>query len=376
MDATRKESLVALGLVLTLAAAPVTYAQAQYEGLDKDYLALERSQNEANAQAGPRSVPSRILPVPSTVSPRLATLISAPYGFPKWTANHPENASQWRAIVEEEAAKTIAALPKLRSELGVSIERTSIDEVPAFILTPREISTENANHVLLYVHGGGFVYNPGEAGTVEATLMAAFGGFRVISVDYRMAPDFPFPAALDDVTKVYANLVQQHGAKRIAVFGTSAGGNLTLGLILRAKAAGLPLPAAIAPGTPWSDLTETGGGDTMQTLEWVDSTLVSYRGYISRSARLYANGHDLADPLISPLRGDFSAFPPTILTSGTRDLFLSQTVLTHRKLRQAGVDARLQVFEGMSHAQYIDAQAPEALEVYREIATFFKQHLE
>jgi acetyl esterase/lipase len=149
---------------------------------------------------------------------------------------------------------------------------------------------------------------------------------------------------------------------------------MTLAMILRAKAEGLALPAAIAPGTPWSDLTET--GDTYKTNEWIDNVLVSYSGYLSHAALLYANGHDLKNPQLSPIYGDFTGFPPAILTSGTRDLFLSLTVLTHRKLRRAGVEAELQVFEGMSHAQYnFDAFAPETKETFGEIARFLDKHL-
>ena len=162
--------------------------------------------------------------------------------------------------------------------------------------------------------------------------------------------------------------------RNMAIFGTSTGGGMTLAMILRAKQEGLPLPAAIAPGTPWSDLTEA--GDTYKTNEWIDNVLVSYNGYLSRAALLYANGHDLKDPQLSPIYGDFSGFPPAILTSGTRDLFLSLTVLTHRKLRRAGVEAELQVFEGMSHAQYnFDPYAPETKETFSEIARFFDKHL-
>ena len=103
---------------------------------------------------------------------------------------------------------------------------------------------------------------------------------------------------------------------------------------------------------------------------------MSYNGYLSRAAQLYANGHDLRDPQLSPIYGDFHGFPPAILTSGTRDLFLSNTVLTHRKLREAGVDAVLQEFEGMSHAQYLfDPYAPETKEAFTEIARFFAAHL-
>jgi acetyl esterase/lipase len=256
----------------------------------------------------------------------------------------------------------------------VSSEPTTIAGVKAFLLQPRNLPAGNTGRVLLHQHGGGYVFGPGEAGTREALLLAAYGGFKVVSVDYRMPPDAPFPAALDDAVAVYRALLNSTDAKRIGVFGTSTGGGLTLALVLRAKAEGLELPGAIAPGTPWSDLTQT--GDSYFTNEFVDNLLVSWKGWISHAAALYANGHDLRDPYLSPIYGDFAGFPPTILTTGTRDLFLSNTVRTHRKLRQAGVEAVLQVFEGQSHAQYyVDPSAPETIDYHREITRFFDDHL-
>jgi acetyl esterase/lipase len=254
------------------------------------------------------------------------------------------------------------------------METSTIGGVQVFILTPKEIPPANRNRLLINVHGGGYVYNPGEAGTGEATLMAAYGGFKVMSIDYRMPPDYPYPAAMDDAMAVWKEVVKTQNPRNMAIFGTSTGGGMTLAMILRAKQEGLPLPAAIATGTPWSDLTET--GDSYKTNEWVDNVLVSYDGYLRHAAELYANGHDLKDPQLSPIYGDFTGFPPDILTSGTRDLFLSLTVLTHRKLRRAGVDADLQVFEGMSHAQYLFTPfAPETKEAFTEIARFFDKHL-
>ena len=173
--------------------------------------------------------------------------------------------------------------------------------------------------------------------------MAAYGGYRVISIDYRMPPDAPYPAAMDDVTSAWRALVAQTDPRRIAVEGTSTGGGMTLALMLRAKAEGLPLPGAIAPGSPWSDMTST--GDSYKTNEWIDNVVVSYDGYLSRLARLYAHGHDLKDPQLSPVYGDLHGLPPTILTSGTRDLFLSNTVRVQRKLREAGIEADLEMMK-------------------------------
>ena len=366
-------ALISLALSIALAPSAMGQNAGPHDDLDSGFAALEASQNVANAQSGPRAVPGRSIPVPNTVSPELSADIAAPYRIPNWNAN-PNSADEWKELVAGLAARGAAGQPAIREKLGVTMESTTIAGVKAFILTPKVIPPANRNRLLVHVHGGGYVYNPGEAGTQEATLMAAYGGFKVISIDYRMPPDDPYPAAMDDAMAVWKAAVKMQKPGNMAIFGTSTGGGMTLAMILRAKQEQLPLPAAIAPGSPWSDLTET--GDTYKTNEWLDNVIVSYGGYLNRAAKLYANGHDLKDPQLSPIYGDFHGFPPAILTSGTRDLFLSLTVLTHRKLRQAGVEADLQVFEGMSHAQYLfDPYAPETKEVFTEIATFFDKHL-
>ena len=169
-----------------------------------------------------------------------------------------------------------SARREVREKLGITMEPTVIGGVDAFILSPKEMPPANRNRLLVHVHGGGYVYNPGEAGTGEAALMAGYGGFKVISIDYRMPPDHPYPAAVDDAMAVWREAVKLADPRNMAIFGTSTGGGMTLAMILRAKQEGLPLPAAIAPGTPWSDLTET--GDTYKTNEWLDYVPVSYNG--------------------------------------------------------------------------------------------------
>jgi len=160
----------------------------------------------------------------------------------------------------------------------------------------------------------------------------------------------------------------------IGVFGSSAGGALTLEVMLRAKQARLPMPGAIAVGTPMADETEH--GDTMQTNAMVDNVLVSPSGFCDAAAHFYAHGHDMTDPMISPLNGDLHGFPPTILMSGTRDVLLSDTVRTHQKLLKSGVQAELLVFEAMSHAQYMfDDKIPEDRQAFTEIGAFFDRHL-
>ena len=246
--------------------------------------------------------------------------------------------------------------------------------VKIYTVTPENIRPENRDRILVQIHGGCYVLNPAEAALPEALLIAAIGGYRVIAVDYRMPPEAYFPAALDDSMAVYKEVIGKTDPKRVGLIGTSAGGALVLEMGLRAKQQGLPLPGAIASGTPMSDSTKT--GDTFYTNAMVDNVLVSTDGFCDAAAAFYAKGHDLKDPLISPIYGDMSGFPPTILTSGTRDLLLSNTVRVHRKLRNLGIDSFLQVYEGQSHAHYgRDDRIPEVREAFTEIGTFLNSHL-
>ena len=340
-----------------------------------DVARLGQSQSAANSAAGPRTVPGRVIPVPTDVSPELQAAIAAPYRAPYWNLNPPRTSAEWNQVVAAYATVRAAAVRQLRERLGVSSRETTIGGVHAYIVQPTEMASENRSRLLFNMHGGGWVFVPGEAGTLEAVLMAAYGKFKVISVDYRMAPDFPYPAAMDDAMAAYKAALKLVKPANIGVFGTSAGGTMTLALVLRAKKEGLPLPAAIAPATPGADQSQA--SDSHRTNEWLDNVLVSVDGpAVSGMLQLYFAGHDLKDPQLSPIYGDFHGFPPALLTSGTRDVLLSDTVRIHRKLREAGVDAELQVFEGMSHAQYLQAPtAPESKEAFEEIARFFDKHL-
>jgi monoterpene epsilon-lactone hydrolase len=314
-------------------------------------------------------VPARTLPVPDTVSPVMRAIIAAPLS-PTWNVV-PTSADEWKAMSAPSAGR---GLPALRERFGVTSESVTINGVHAYMVTPQVMPPGNRNRLLVHVHGGCYVLGGGEAATSEAIYMAAFGHFKVLSVDYRRPPEFPYPAALDDAVAVWKGALKMAEPKNMAIFGTSAGGALTLSMILRAKQEGLPLPGAIAPGTPMSDLTGT--GDSFHTNFMVDNVLVGSNGRCDAMARLYANGHDLKDPMLSPVYGDMHGFPPAMLTTGTRDLLLSNTVRVHRKLRQAGVVAELQVYEGQSHAHYLrDGAAPETREAFEEIARFFDKYL-
>lgn len=326
-----------------------------------------------NSTHPPRKVPERSIPVPKSVSPQMQAIIAQSQD-PNFNFA-PDTAEGWKEKVAAAARKVEAILPQLRDALGVSVKPTEVGGVKAYVVTPAVVPPKKRDRLLLHLHGGVRVLFPGESGTREAILMAGFAGYRVISVDYRMPPDFPFPAALDDAIAVYRELLKSHEPRKIGIFGTSAGGSLTCTTLLRAKSEGLPMPGAIAPGTPTVDLTDE--GDSCYTNEHLDNLLVTRAGFVRASVELYANGRDPKDPLLSPIYGDVSGFPPAILTSGTRDLYLSNTVRMHRKLRAAGVEAVLQVWEGQSHTQYMaDITAPETKEYHDEVARFFDLHLE
>jgi epsilon-lactone hydrolase len=321
------------------------------------------------AAPGPLEVPARTVPVPTTVSPEMQALIGAPLSG-NWNVV-PTSVEEWRKISASSAGR---GMPALREKFSVKSEAVTVNGVQAYLVTPQVIPPENRNRLLIHVHGGCYVLGGGEAGTTEAIYMAGFGRFRVLSIDYRRPPEFPYPAALDDGIAVWKGALKMAEPKNMAIFGTSAGGALTLSMVLRAKQERLPLPGAIAPGTPMSDLTRT--GDSFYTNFMVDNVLVGSDGRCDAMAKLYANGHDLKDPLLSPVYGDMHGFPPTLLTTGTRDLLLSNTVRVHRKLRQAGVEADLHVYEGQSHAHYMrSSTAPETREAFEEIARFFDKHL-
>jgi acetyl esterase/lipase len=194
---------------------------------------------------------------------------------------------------------------------------------------------------------------------------AARFALRVRSVDYRMPPDHPFPASLDDCLAAYRALLRDHRPESIVVGGASAGGNLAAAVILRARDEGLPLPAAAVLMTPAVDLTAS--GDSLQTNLGLDPLI---RHSETPAFLLYAGGYDVAHPFVSPLFGDFTkGFPPTILTTGTRDMLLSDTVRMHRALRAAGVTADLHVTEAGGHGGFF-GMAPEDEAITSEIRRF------
>jgi monoterpene epsilon-lactone hydrolase len=316
----------------------------------------------------------RALPPPAGASDALRAVIAASPqpDVAGARSRAPQSAEQWQAILT--ARRTARPLEELGQMTGTRIERQVIDGVRVHRVQPEQVADAFAGCLFLYVHGGAYVFGGGDSAPSEGAIIAGRSGIPALSVDYRMPPSDPFPAAVDDVVTVYRHVLDSVAPGCVAIGGTSAGGGLSLAVVHRLKALGLPLPGAVYAGTPWADLTDT--GDSIHANEGVDRNLITYDGVLKAAALLYADGHDLRDPLLSPVYGDFQGFPPTYLVTGTRDLFLSDTARTHRKLRAAGVDAQLNVYEGMSHAEYaMVTNAPEHEQVYDELTEFLAAHL-
>jgi len=321
-----------------------------------------------------RKVPARNIPVPTDVSPQLQKNIAMPLDPLMYV--EPKTMEQWHEIVAKgEGVVTQELMASATKLFTVDVEPAVIAGVKIHVVSPKTIPEKNQNRILLYVHGGGYILNGGEGSVPEAMAMAHYSQIKVISIDYRMLPDHPFPAGLDDVITVYKQTIAKYKPENIGIFGTSAGSGLTAAAMLKLKGLNLPQPAVVGLGTPFIDITDT--GDTYHTNQDIDNFLVTYNGLLKSIAKLYAGSNDMKNPLISPIYGDFTkGFPPTILTSGTRDLFLSNTVRMHQKLRSAGVEAYLQVFEGCSHAFYLQVlDSPESKQAYQEMVLFFDKHL-
>jgi acetyl esterase/lipase len=305
-------------------------------------------------------VPARDIPVPTTVSAeaRASFAARAPL-LPYPPLDQP---AAWRDFVKAREEAVYSLFPPMTPG-DAEIVETQVGAAPVYVVTPK-VRRVDERFVYLDIHGGGLIMGGGELCRALAATTAARRGAKVWSVDYRMPPDHPYPAGVDDCVATYRALLEQRRPEEIVVGGVSAGGNLAAATILKARDEGLPLPAAAVLLTPELDLTEA--GDSFQTNLGLDAILAQS---LLPANRLYAGGHDLTHPYVSPLFGDFSkGFPPTFLSAGTRDLFLSNAVRMHWALRDHGVDAVLYVQEAASHGGFFNAPETEQLE--REISRF------
>lgn len=301
-------------------------------------------------------------PVPTSVSPQAQKALANPFQPRPVLAL--DDTDAWLARI---AQSDTYICDRFGSEpLDVVVHDTEVAGVHTYVVRAPEVADGAATPIYLDIHGGALIAGGGDACRLMSSSGALRTGMIHWAVDYRMAPHHPYPAALDDCIAVYRALLGERDPRDIFVGGASAGGNLAAALVLRAKDEGLPLPGALVLLSPELDLTES--GDSFETNYGIDNVL----GRLMQTNLLYANGHDLTHPYLSPLFGDVAGFPPTFLQAGTRDLFLSNTVRMHRKLRDAGIEAELHVFEAMPHGGF--GGAPEDVEVRVEMRRFLDRH--
>ena len=227
---------------------------------------------------------------------------------------------------------------------GMSWEPFSLSGMNAAWVRPNR--GHDRRHAILYCHGGG--YTSGNLGYSRpiASKLAAVTGYEVLSFEYRLAPEHPYPAAVEDVIRAWDHLMYLgYGARDIVVAGDSAGGNLALVLTHRLKAMGRRLPAALILMSPWTDMTAS--GRSYQERAELDPSLTLE--YIQAVRGAYAHGEDWTSPYLSPLFGDFSGFPPVLIQAGTHEILLSDSVRLRDRLVAAGIPCRLEVWNGMWH---------------------------
>ncbi|PRP90944.1 Monoterpene epsilon-lactone hydrolase [Enhygromyxa salina] len=247
---------------------------------------------------------------------------------------------------------------------GVAVERGTVAEVPVEWLTP----TNEATRVVLHLHGGGFALGSCQSHRALAARIGVASKARVVVPDYRLAPENPFPAGLDDVVEVYAALLADGlRAEQIVVSGDSAGGNLALSTLLRAAARGLPMPRAVVLLSPWTDLTLT--GESLETRAAVDPWLQPEM--LEPMRETYLGGGDPADPFASPLWGDLSLFPPTLVHVGDHEILLSDSQRLVERAAAAGVDVELHVGQELWHVWHLFSPGlPDANDALARIGAF------
>jgi acetyl esterase/lipase len=317
---------------------------------------------------------ARTIRVPPTVSPHAQAVIAAGSGMVVDRLANPQvspaldDAAAWKAQIATTDELIVTGFAAGALEIPATVEAREIAGVHVNVITPEGVDAGDDAVIQLDIHGGALIAGGGDACRFMNTTAAARAGLHTWGVDYRMPPDHPYPTPLDDCVAVYRALLDVRPPEKIVVGGGSAGGNLVAAMLLRAKDEGLPMPAVLLALTPEIDLTES--GDSFDTNAGVDYVLVDR---LTDSIALYAGDHDLTDPYLSPIFGDVTGFPPTFVQAGTRDLFLSNAVRFHRKLRDAGVDAELHIWEAMPHGGFFGA--PEDAEIGVEMRRFLAKHL-
>jgi monoterpene epsilon-lactone hydrolase len=307
---------------------------------------------------------TRIVPVPKTISPEAQLMLArvesdAP--MHQSLEERRKGTDTWQAGVGELSKKMYP----------VHVGADSIADVAVRVITPLTIAPEKSDRVLINLHGGGF---NSDSGSLSETIpIANLTGIKVIAVLYRLAPEHPFPAGLEDAVAVYKELLKTYKPSHIGIYGTSAGAILTAEVTVKLKQLGLPLPAVTGIFSGLGDFSQVGDSAALFALNGLSGHLDPPKS--DEVDTEYTSTTNLKDPVLSPLYADVTGFPPTLFLTSGRDLLLSGTTVLHRTYLRAGVDAHLVVFEALPHAFWNAPQLPESKEANQIMASFLAGHL-
>ena len=307
---------------------------------------------------------TRVVPVPQDLSPQAQLVV----GRPEPDQGPPQSLEDRRKMTDAYTARARVAWTRI-------CPNTLVDEtmagVPVHIVTPDNMPESNKEKVLLNLHGGGF--NSDSGSYTESIPIASYAGIKVVAVLYRLAPEHPYPAAVDDSVAVYKELLKTYKPDHIVIYGTSAGAILTAEVAAKLKQLGLPEPAALGIFSGMGDFAVMGDSMAMYALRGLSGHLDMPDGRVHDGE--YAATTNLKDPVLSPIYSDLHGLPPTLFVTSGRDLLLSGTSNLHRAYLNAGVDARLVVYDALPHAFWYDPMLPEAIEANHIMADFFVKEL-
>jgi monoterpene epsilon-lactone hydrolase len=324
-------------------------------------VAQQKTDSSTIAPDGTATV-TRVVPVPKTVSAEAQAMLARPAS----DANVPQTLEQRRTGTDKWQAGAGEVSKRL---YPANVTEATIAGVPVRVVTP--LSGEKRGRVLINLHGGGF--NSDSGSLTETIPMANLTGTKVIAVLYRLAPEHPFPAGLDDAIAVYKEVLKTYKPKNIGIYGTSAGAILTAEVTAKIKQLGLPMPGATGVFSGMGDFARAGDSTAMYALNGLSGYLAPPKPGPTNNE--YVGSTDPKDPILSPMYGDLTGFPPTLFITSGRDLLLSGTTILHRAYLRAGVDAQLVVFEALPHAFWNNPNLPESKEADGLMAKFFDTHL-
>lgn len=308
---------------------------------------------------------TRVVPIPDDLSPEAQKSLARP----EPDQVPPQPLSERRRMTDAYTARAKVEWTKICPN---TIADETMAGVPVRVVTPADMPEANGDKVLLNLHGGGF--NSDSGSYTESIPIASYAKMKVVAVLYRLAPEYPFPAAVDDSIAVYKHLLKTYKPGHIVIYGTSAGAILTGEVAVKIKQLGLPMPAALGIFSGMGDFARNGDSMAMYALRGLSGHLDP--PVPGAHDPFYAGSTDAKDPVLSPVYADLRGLPPTLFITSGRDLLLSGTANLHRAFLHAGVDARLVLFDALPHAFWYDPHMPEAIEANHMMAEFFVQELD